>query len=85
MTGHKEGYIKVWLMKNYGLPTNLHQEINFASLRIEFPFLWKDRILRRAKRAVKNQPLPLLVSSFKGHLKPINSIEFIPGANLIIR
>ncbi|KAK0177738.1 hypothetical protein PV328_001756 [Microctonus aethiopoides] len=81
---HKEGYIKVWLMKNYGLPTNLYQEINFASLRIEFPFLWKDRILRRAKRAVKNQPLPLLVSSFKGHLKPINSIEFIPGANLII-
>lgn len=54
-------------------------------LRLEFPFLWKDRLLGRAKRAVKDQPLPLLLSSVRGHLKSITSVQIIPDARIIIR
>ena len=77
------GYIKVWLLKNYMLPDP--PKINMCTLRLEFPFLWKDRIDGRAKRAVRNQPLPLLLSSMRGHMKSITSIQFIPGARIIVR
>lgn len=83
ITGHQIGYIKVWLLKNYMLPDP--PEINTCALRLEFPFLWKDRINGGAKRAVRDQPLPLLVSSLRGHTNAINSIEFVPGARIIIR
>ncbi|KAI8033216.1 hypothetical protein M5D96_014028 [Drosophila gunungcola] len=46
-------------------------------LRLEFIFLRKELFLTRAKRAVRNQQEPLLVNSFKGHLKAVNSIAFI--------
>ena len=54
-------------------------------LRLEFPFLWKKKIIGRAKKAVRDQPLPLLLSSIHGHLKPITSIQIIPDARIIIR
>lgn len=54
-------------------------------LRLEFPFLWKSKINGRAKRAVRNQPLPLLLSSVHGHIKAITSIQIIPDARIIIR
>ena len=82
ITGHQLGYIKVWLLKNYVLPDP--PKINMCALRLEFPFLWKDRINGRAKRAVRNQPLPLLLSSFQGHTKSVNAVQFIPGARIII-
>lgn len=54
-------------------------------LRLEFPFLWKDKINGRAKRAVRNQPLPLLLSSFRGHTKPVTCLQIIPDARIIVR
>lgn len=60
-------------------------KINMCELRLEFPFLWKDRINGRAKRAVKNQPLPILLTSVGGHKQSINSIQLIPEARIIIR
>lgn len=82
--GHVKGYIKVWLLKNYVVDGTV-SKINMPALRLEFPFLWKDRIPGRTKRAVKDQSLPLLLSSFKGHSKPVNAVQFIPGARLIVR
>lgn len=54
-------------------------------LRLEFPFLWKDRINGRAKRAVRNQPLPLLLSSVRGHMRGITSLQIIYSARIIVR
>ncbi|XP_053594099.1 WD repeat-containing protein on Y chromosome [Microplitis demolitor] len=81
ITGHSVGYIKVWLMKNYKIQSSL--KINMAKLKLEFCFLWKDRIIGRAKRAIRNQKLPMLLSSFRGHTMPVNSVQFIPNARLI--
>ncbi|XP_044001681.1 WD repeat-containing protein on Y chromosome [Aphidius gifuensis] len=82
ITGHVMGYLKIWLLKNYIIEPV--PKISMPALRLEFPFLWKDRIPGRAKRRVKNQPLPLLLSSFKGHSKPVNALKFLPGARLIV-
>lgn len=54
-------------------------------LRLEFPFLWRDKINGRAKRAVRDQSLPLLLSSHRGHKKPITCLQIIPNARIIIR
>ncbi|XP_061932671.1 WD repeat-containing protein on Y chromosome isoform X4 [Apis cerana] len=83
VTGHCAGYIKVWYLANYLVSDP--PEIDMINLRLEFPFLWKDRLLGRAKRAVKDQPLPLLLSSVRGHLKSITSVQIIPDARIIIR
>lgn len=54
-------------------------------LRLEFPFLWKDRINGRAKRAVRKQALPLLLSSVRGHMRGITSLQIISSARIIVR
>ncbi|KAK9309928.1 hypothetical protein QLX08_000565 [Tetragonisca angustula] len=82
VTGHNAGYIKVWYLANYLLPNP--PKISMPLLRLEFPFLWKNKIIGRAKRAVRDQPLPLLLSSIHGHLKSITSVQIIPDARIII-
>lgn len=54
-------------------------------LHLEFPFLWKDKIIGRAKKAVHDQAQPLLLSSVRGHIKSITSIQLIPDARIIVR
>ncbi|KAK2585795.1 hypothetical protein KPH14_010400 [Odynerus spinipes] len=82
ITGHCFGYIKVWYLANYTIPNP--SKICMPLLRLEFPFLWKDKIKGRAKRAVQNQALPLLLSSLRGHTKPVTCLEIIPDARIII-
>ncbi|XP_047002737.1 WD repeat-containing protein on Y chromosome [Schistocerca americana] len=81
-TGSSLGYIKVWLMENYGFPHDVN--ICLPKLRLQFPFLLKDRIEGRAKRILYNQPLPLLLSSYRGHLRGINHLEYLSGCELLI-
>ncbi|ALC39414.1 CG41020, partial [Drosophila busckii] len=59
------------------IPQSEKVKVCMPRLRLDFIFLRKELFLTRAKRAVRNQPEPLLVSSFKAHLKAINSIAFI--------
>lgn len=61
----------------YSRPDEEKQPVCMPRLRLEFIFLRRDTFLVRAKRAVRNQREPMLVSSFKAHLKAINSIGFI--------
>ncbi|XP_044731948.1 WD repeat-containing protein on Y chromosome [Chrysoperla carnea] len=74
-TGHKLGYVKIWLIINYFSAENA--EIFMPKYRIIFPFLWTDLIQCRAKRAVRDQALPLLCNSFQAHLKPVTGIVYI--------
>ncbi|XP_066592071.1 WD repeat-containing protein on Y chromosome [Prorops nasuta] len=82
VTGHKSGYIKVWLLSNYVIRNPI--KVNICKLRLEFPFLWKSRIKGRAKRATQNQDLPLLLTSVKAHLQGITTVEVISSAHLIM-
>ncbi|XP_018367624.1 PREDICTED: WD repeat-containing protein on Y chromosome isoform X2 [Trachymyrmex cornetzi] len=82
VTGHSIGYIKVWLLSNYMLPNP--PKICMPLLRLKFPFLWKDKIDGRAKRAVRNQMLPLLLSSVRGHTQGITSLQIISSARVIV-
>ncbi|KAL2715937.1 WD repeat-containing protein on Y chromosome [Vespula squamosa] len=82
ITGHCLGYIKVWYLANYTVPNP--PKVCMPLLRLEFPFLWKDIINGRAKRAVQNQPLPLLLSSLRGHTKAVTCLQIIPDARIII-
>ena len=47
--------------------------------------MWKDRINGRAKRAVYDQPLPLLLSSMQGHIGTVSSLQYVPNARIIVR
>ncbi|XP_076377030.1 WD repeat-containing protein WDY [Megalopta genalis] len=82
VTGHNKGYIKVWHLTNYLTPNG--SKVCMSLLRLEFPFLWKDRIDGRAKRAVRNQPLPLLLTSVRGHTKPVKSVQIISDTHIIV-
>lgn len=81
--GHSVGYIKVWLLSNYMLPDP--PKVCMPLLRLKFPFLWKDKIDGRAKRAVRDQKLPVLLSSVRGHMQGIMSLQIIPSAQIILR
>ncbi|XP_030383633.1 WD repeat-containing protein on Y chromosome [Scaptodrosophila lebanonensis] len=83
-TGTAFGYIKVWYIVNFCVPDSERQYVCMPRLRLEFIFLRKELFLTRAKRVVRNQPEPLLVSSLKGHLKAINSIAFINLPKIIL-
>lgn len=54
-------------------------------LRLTFPFLWRDRIEGRAKRCVRDQPLPLLLSSVRAHLRCITALAYIDDLRLVLR
>nr|XP_050846141.1 WD repeat-containing protein on Y chromosome isoform X1 [Vespula vulgaris] len=82
ITGHCLGYIKVWYLANYTIPNP--PKVCMPLLRLEFPFLWKDIINGRAKRAVQDQSLPLLLSSLRGHTKAVTCLQIIPDARIII-
>ncbi|KAG7306466.1 hypothetical protein JYU34_009101 [Plutella xylostella] len=53
------------------------------ALRLEFPFLWHDRVEGRAKRRVRDQPLPLLLNSYRAHLRCITSMAYVDEHKLL--
>ncbi|XP_037949995.1 WD repeat-containing protein on Y chromosome [Teleopsis dalmanni] len=77
LTGSAFGYVKVWHIVNYCIPEAEKQHVCMPALRLQFIFLRKVRIMSRARRVVRHQKEPLLLSSYKAHLKAINSIIFI--------
>ncbi|XP_061400442.1 WD repeat-containing protein on Y chromosome-like [Musca vetustissima] len=78
------GYIKIWYIENFGIPEKDKVKVNMPLLRLQFIFLRNDRFLTRSKRAVRHQTEPLLVSSYKGHLRAINSIAYINQTKILI-
>ncbi|XP_032671627.1 WD repeat-containing protein on Y chromosome-like [Odontomachus brunneus] len=82
VTGHSVGYIKVWLLSNYMRPNP--PKVCMPLLRLQFPFLWKDKIDGRAKRATRGQALPLLLSSVRAHTRGITSLQMISSARVIV-
>uniref|UniRef100_A0A2A4JIW6 WD repeat-containing protein on Y chromosome n=1 Tax=Heliothis virescens TaxID=7102 RepID=A0A2A4JIW6_HELVI len=80
-TGTTQGYVKVWLLSNYLSNTTVH--INMPRLRLMFPFLWRDRIEGRAKRSTRDQPVPLLLNSYRAHLRSVTSVAYIDEMKLV--
>ena len=62
----------------------LKVHVNMPRLRLLFPFLWRDRIEGRAKRCVRDQPLPLLLNSYRAHMRSVNTIAFINELKLVL-
>ncbi|XP_034257101.1 WD repeat-containing protein on Y chromosome [Thrips palmi] len=82
-TGHSVGYIKIWLMSNYCYPNGRNKPLFMPALRKQFPFLFRDRIPGRAKRAVKAQALPMLLSSVRAHLQPVTFLQYCPDNKIL--
>ncbi|XP_014477253.1 PREDICTED: WD repeat-containing protein on Y chromosome-like [Dinoponera quadriceps] len=82
VTGHSVGYIKVWLLSNYMRPDP--PKVCMLQLRLQFPFLWKDKIDGRAKRATRGQAFPLLLSSVRAHTRGVTSLRMISSARIIV-
>ncbi|KAJ8731038.1 hypothetical protein PYW08_002451 [Mythimna loreyi] len=80
-TGTTMGYIKVWLLANYLIDTTVH--VNKPRLRLLFPFLWRDRIEGRAKRSTRDQPLPMLLNSYRAHMRCVTTIAYIDEHKLV--
>lgn len=81
--GSTTGYIKIWLMQNYGVPNP--PKVSMPIIRLQFPFLLSSRFQGRAKRAVRGQPLPVLLSSYRGHLRAVNHLEYIDSCKILLR
>ncbi|XP_026732970.1 WD repeat-containing protein on Y chromosome-like [Trichoplusia ni] len=80
-TGTTAGYVKVWLMSNYLRNEKIH--VNMPRLRLMFPFLWRDRIEGRAKRSARDQPKPLLLNSYRAHLRCVTTLAYIDEQKLV--
>lgn len=78
------GYIKTWHMINFGIPEEDHVHVCMPKIRLKFPFLLKDTLLGRAKRAHRDRK-PLLVNSFKAHFKAVTDLLYIDMNEMIIR
>ncbi|CAH0714096.1 unnamed protein product, partial [Brenthis ino] len=81
-TGTTVGYIKIWLMTNY--LTNKEVHVSMPRLRLAFPFLWRDRVAGRARRGVRAQPRPLLLSSARAHLRRVTSLAYLDDLKLVL-
>ncbi|XP_041987733.1 WD repeat-containing protein on Y chromosome isoform X2 [Aricia agestis] len=81
-TGTTVGYVKVWLLTNYLSHEKVH--VSMPKLRLTFPFLWRDRIEGRAKRSVRGQRLPLLLNSYRAHLRCVTSLAFVDEMELLL-
>ncbi|XP_026819273.1 WD repeat-containing protein on Y chromosome [Rhopalosiphum maidis] len=85
ITSFESGYIKTWLVTNFGQPRHTIYDVNMPSLRSRFPFLIIVFFMGRAERAAsKNMAGPLLVSTYRAHSQRINHIDFIEKLELII-
>ncbi|XP_038214707.1 WD repeat-containing protein on Y chromosome [Zerene cesonia] len=80
-TGTTVGYIKIWLMTNYLTLEKVH--VSMPQLRLQFPFLWRDRMEGRAKRSARDQPLPLLLSSARAHLRCVTALAYVDHLELL--
>lgn len=83
-TGSVRGYIKTWLLTNYGVPKDSHVTVSMPQLRLQFPFLIKTAFLGRAKRSARTQPMPMLLNSYKAHTKAITSINYIERRKILL-
>lgn len=63
----------------------LQVHVNMPQLRLTFPFLWRDRIEGRAKRSVRDQPLPLLLNSYRAHLRCVTTLAYLDDLRLVLR
>ncbi|XP_067214065.1 WD repeat-containing protein on Y chromosome-like isoform X2 [Linepithema humile] len=59
-------------------------KVSMPLLRLEFPFLWKDRVSGRAKRAIRGQALPLLLTSVRAHTQGVTSLQIVSSARIIV-
>jgi WD40 repeat protein len=53
-------------------------------LQSKFPFLWRDELEGKAKRAVKNQLMPLLLNSYKAHKNAITKLIYSDANQILI-
>ncbi|XP_076266144.1 WD repeat-containing protein on Y chromosome-like [Rhynchophorus ferrugineus] len=82
--GTSAGYIKTWLLVNYCVLPEDVVHICMPKYRLLFPFMWGDRFVGRAKRMITNQPLPVLLNSYKGHFMPVSGLTFIEDCQILI-
>lgn len=59
--------------------------VSMPALRLQFPFLWRDRVEGRAKRCARDQPLPLLLNSYRAHMRCITTLAYIDEQKLLLR
>lgn len=83
-TGSAFGYIKVWYIKNYCIPEEEKTHVCMPKLRLQFIFLRRERFMPRPKRIVRLQPEPLLVNSYKGHVRAITSLVYVNKPRIIL-
>lgn len=57
--------------------------VNMPRLRLIFPFLWRDRIVGRAKRSARDQPKPLMVNSYRAHLRSVTTMAYVDELKIL--
>ncbi|KAJ8982884.1 hypothetical protein NQ317_004314 [Molorchus minor] len=60
------------------------EPICMPEYRLRFPFMWGDRFVGRAARAVRGQAKPVLLSSIRGHLMPVSNLAYIDECEIIL-
>jgi hypothetical protein len=83
-TGTTLGYIKTWLLQKTWNSSDEEDRVVLPALRLKFPFMWKDLLDGRAKRTVRDQDVPKLLNSYKGHAKTVMDLTYIDSTEVLI-
>lgn len=85
LTSFNSGYVKTWYIANFGQPHTIVRPVSMPILRLRFPFLLGSLFIGRAEQAAtKNASGPLLVSSYRAHLRCISNIEYVDDQELVV-
>lgn len=85
LTSFNSGYVKTWYIANFGQPHTAVRPVSMPLLRLRFPFLLGSLFIGRAEQAAaKNASGPLLVSSYRAHLRSVCNIEYADEQELVV-
>lgn len=82
-TSFDSGYLKTWYVTNFGVRPRSVVRPSMPVLRLRFPFLLETFFVGRAAAAA-NPAGPMLVNSYRAHVRRIRHVEYVAGLQLVV-
>lgn len=82
-TSFDSGYLKTWYVTNFGVRPRAVVRPSMPVLRSRFPFLLETFFVGSAAAAA-NPAGPMLVNSYRAHVRRIRHVEYVAGLQLVV-
>lgn len=84
-TSLDSGYLKTWYVADFGVRPRTVIRPSMPALRLRFPFLLETFFVGSAAAAAAVNPAgPMLVNSYRAHVRRIRHVEYVDGLQLVV-